>query len=92
MCFGGSSAAPMAPLPPPPPAPPPPSQPQKVEPTAPSTPTPAPEAAKQEKPVLKKAETGAVKRERLRTGTSTLQVAPSTGLNISASVSPQQRQ
>lgn len=85
MCFGGSSAAPMAPLPPPPPPPPTPAQPQKVEPTAPPTPTPAPETTDMgKKPTLRSPVTTAKKRERIRTGTASLQTAPGQGLNISS--------
>lgn len=92
MCFGGSSAPPVAPLPPPPPAPPPPAPPQTVEPTKPPAATPAPEATDVgKKATLKQRETGTAKRERLRTGTTSLQTAPGTGLNISANVSPQQQ-
>jgi len=90
MCFGGARQAPVAPLPPPPPAPPPPAAPQKVEPTKPEAPTPAPEqTGMDKKPTLKKRETGTAKRERMRTGTASLQTAPGTGLNISANVQRQ---
>ena len=90
MCFGGGrQAAPAMPVIKPPAPPPAPAPPQKVEPAPTPAPTPAPEATKEEKPVLKKAETGTKKRERLRTGTSSLQTAPGTGLNISASVQQQ---
>jgi hypothetical protein len=78
MCFGGSRpSAPPPPTPPPPPAPV-----QKLEPTKPPAPTPAPETTPTEKPTLKKKETGARKRERMRTGTASLQTAPGQGLNI----------
>ena len=82
MCFGGSprggsSATPAMPTPPPPPTPV-----QKLEPTKPPTPTPAPEQAPEEKATLKKKDTGKKKRERMRTGTASLQTAPGQGLNI----------
>ena len=71
------------------PPPPPPAPPQKVEPAKPEAPTPAPEATKEEKPTLKPRETTTKKRERMRTGTASLQTAPGTGLNISANVQRQ---
>jgi len=79
MCFGGSSrpSAPTPPTPAPPPAPV-----QKLEPTKPPAPTPAPKQIEQEKPILKKRETGSKKRQRMRTGTASLQTAPGQGLNI----------
>ena len=55
---------------------------QKLEPTKPPTATPAPEQATQEKATLKKKDTGAKKRERMKTGTASLQTAPGQGLNI----------
>ena len=80
MCFGGSQRrAPTITPPAPPPAP---APVQKLEPTKPPTPTPAPEQSTQEKPTLKKKEPGAKKRERMRTGTASLQTAPGQGLNI----------
>ena len=78
MCFGGNKAPKVTP-PTPPPAP---APVQKVEPTKPPAPTPAPEQAPQEKAALKKPETGKKKRERMRTGTASLQTAPGQGLNI----------
>ena len=81
MCFGGQSTPkPEIPAPPPPPAPV-----QKVEPTKPPAPTPPPETAQVEKPVLKKPKTGKKQRERMRTGTASLQTAPGQGLNIGGS-------
>ena len=77
MCFGGSPRTPSAPTPPPPPAPV-----QKLEPTKPPAPTPPPETASTEKPILKKKNVGSKKRERIRTGTASLQTAPGQGLNI----------
>lgn len=78
MCIGGSRpSAPPPPTPPPPPAPI-----QKLDPAKPPAPTPPPEQATTEKPTLKKKETGAKKRERMRTGTASLQTAPGQGLNI----------
>lgn len=80
MCFGGSPRVPDVKPPTPPPAP---APVQKVEPTKPPAPTPAPEQATQEKATLKKPDTGKKKRERMRTGTATLQTtAPGQGLNI----------
>ena len=81
MCFGGPSrsAATKAVPPTPPPAP---APVQKLEPTKPPAATPAPEQAKEEKATLKKPETGKKKRERMRTGTASLQTAPGQGLNI----------
>ena len=55
---------------------------QKLEPTKPPTATPAPEQATQEKATLKKKDTGKKKRERMKTGTASLQTAPGQGLNI----------
>ena len=81
MCIGGTMrsavAKAMPPTPPPAPAPV-----QKLEPTKPPSPTPAPEQTTEEKPALKKKDTGKKKRERLRTGTASLQTAPGQGLNI----------
>lgn len=80
MCFGGSSGKVQTPPPPtPPPAP---APVQKLEPTKPPAATPAPEQATEEKATLKKKDTGKKKRERLRTGTASLQTAPGQGLNI----------
>lgn len=81
MCFGGGSTPSVPEVPPPTPAPPP-APVQKVAPEKPPTPTPAPEAPKDEKPVLKKRDTSSKKKERLRTGTGSLQTAPGQGLNI----------
>ena len=78
MCFGGNKAPKVTP-PTPPPAP---APVQKVEPTKPPAATPAPEQAVQEKATLKKKDTGAKKKERMRTGTASLQTAPGQGLNI----------
>ena len=78
MCFGGSRTPNVTP-PTPPPAP---APVQKVEPTKPPAATPAPEQATQEKATLKKKDTGAKKRERMKTGTASLQTAPGQGLNI----------
>ena len=78
MCFGGQRAPKVDP-PTPPPAP---APVQKLEPTKPPAPTPAPEQPKEEKATLKKKDTGSKKRERLRTGTASLQTAPGQGLNI----------
>ena len=84
MCFGGgqqgSQSTPPLPTPPPPPAPV-----QKVDPTKPATATPAPELTADEKATLKKKDTSSKKRERLRTGTASLQTAPGQGLNIGGS-------
>ena len=81
MCIG--QPAPKDPPKMPPPTPPPvPAPVQKLEPTKPPTATPTPEQPKEEKPVLKKKETGSKKRERMRTGTASLQTAPGQGLNI----------
>ena len=80
MCFGGSK--PKVQAPPPPTPPPAPAPVQKLEPTKPPAPTPAPEQATEEKATLKKKETGAKKKERMRTGTASLQTAPGQGLNI----------
>ena len=66
-------------MPTPPPAP---APIQKVEPTKPPAATPAPEQATQEKPALKKKDTGAKKKQRMKTGTASLQTAPGQGLNI----------
>ena len=66
-------------MPTPPPAP---APVQKVEPTKPPAATPAPEQATQEKAALKKKDTGAKKKQRMRTGTATLQTSPGQGLNI----------
>lgn len=79
MCFGGSQKAPKVTPPTPPPAP---APVQKMEPTKPPAPTPAPEQATEEKATLKKKDTGAKKKERMRTGTASLQTAPGQGLNI----------
>ena len=79
MCFGGSQRVPDVKPPTPPPAP---APVQKMEPTKPPAPTPAPEQATQEKATLKKKDTGAKKKERMRTGTASLQTAPGQGLNI----------
>lgn len=80
MCFGGQQKIPTPP--PPPQAPPPPAPVQKVEPTKPATATPAPKQAREESPILKKKGVSTKKRERLRTGTATLQTSPGQGLNI----------
>ena len=80
MCFGGGSQS--VPDVPTPTAPPPPAPVQKVEPVKPPTPTPAPEAPKAEKATLKKRNTSSRKKERLATGTASLQTAPGQGLNI----------
>lgn len=66
-------------MPTPPPAP---APIQKVEPTKPPSATPAPEMTTQEKAALKKKDTGKKKRQRMRTGTASLQTAPGQGLNI----------
>ena len=66
-------------MPTPPPAP---APVQKLEPTKPPAATPAPEQATEEKATLKKKDTGAKKKERMRTGTASLQTAPGQGLNI----------
>ena len=79
MCFGGSQRTPTVTPPTPPPAP---APVQKLEPTKPPAPTPAPEQATQEKATLKKKDTGSKKKERMRTGTASLQTAPGQGLNI----------
>ena len=79
MCFGGSQRTPTVTPPTPPPAP---APVQKLEPTKPPAATPAPEQATQEKATLKKPDTGKKKRERMRTGTASLQTAPGQGLNI----------
>jgi len=79
MCFGGSQRTPTVAPPTPPPAP---APVQKLEPTKPPAPTPAPEQATEEKATLKKKDTGAKKRERMKTGTASLQTAPGQGLNI----------
>jgi hypothetical protein len=79
MCFGGRQKTPNVAPPTPPPAP---APVQKLEPTKPPTATPAPEQPKEEKATLKKKDTGSKKRERLRTGTASLQTAPGQGLNI----------
>ena len=79
MCFGGSQRVPDVKPPTPPPAP---APVQKLEPTKPPAPSPAPEQATQEKATLKKKDTGAKKKERMRTGTASLQTAPGQGLNI----------
>jgi len=79
MCFGGSQRTPTVTPPTPPPAP---APVQKLEPTKPPAPTPAPEQATEEKATLKKPDTGKKKRERMRTGTASLQTAPGQGLNI----------
>lgn len=79
MCFGGSQRTPTVTPPTPPPAP---APVQKLEPTKPPAPTPAPEQATEEKATLKKKDTGKKKRERMRTGTASLQTAPGQGLNI----------
>lgn len=90
MCFGGSSSAPTpVQTPPPPQAPPPPAPVQKVEAPLPPSPTPAPETTQPEKATLRKAETGVKKRERMKTGTASLQTAPGTGLNIGGATSPE---
>mgnify|MGYP003110322013 CR=1 FL=1 len=81
MCVGPfkPSKTPDVATPTPPPAP---APVQKVEPTKPPTATPAPEATTQEKPALKKKDTGAKKKQRMKTGTASLQTAPGQGLNI----------
>ena len=79
MCFGGSQKTPKVEPPTPPPAP---APVQKMEPTKPPSPTPAPEQVTEEKATLKKKDTGKKKRERMRTGTASLQTAPGQGLNI----------
>jgi|TARA_R100000084_G_scaffold99705_1_gene54201 hypothetical protein len=79
MCFGGRQKMPDVAPPTPPPAP---APVQKLEPTKPPAATPAPEQATQEKATLKKKDTGAKKKERMRTGTASLQTAPGQGLNI----------
>lgn len=79
MCFGGSQRTPTVTPPTPPPAP---APVQKLEPTKPPAATPAPEQATEEKATLKKKDTGAKKKERMRTGTASLQTAPGQGLNI----------
>lgn len=81
MCVGPfkSSKPPEPTMPTPPPAP---APVQKVEPTKPPAATPAPEMTTQEKPALKKKDTGAKKKQRMRTGTATLQTSPGQGLNI----------
>jgi hypothetical protein len=79
MCFGGSQRVPDVKPPTPPPAP---APVQKLEPTKPPAATPAPEQVTEEKATLKKKDTGAKKKERLRTGTASLQTAPGQGLNI----------
>ena len=79
MCFGGSQRTSTVTPPTPPPA----TAPvQKLEPTKPPAATPAPEQATEEKATLKKKDTGAKKKERMRTGTASLQTAPGQGLNI----------
>ena len=78
MCFGGQRTPKVDP-PTPPPAP---APVQKLEPTKPPTATPAPEQATEEKATLKKPDTGKKKRQRMRTGTASLQTAPGQGLNI----------
>ena len=80
MCFGGSR--PKVQAPPPPTPPPAPAPVQKLEPTKPPAATPAPEQAAKEKSTLKKKDTGSKKRERMKTGTASLQTAPGQGLNI----------
>ena len=82
MCFGGKKVADKQVMPPPPTPAPPPAPVQKLEPTKPPAATPIPEQTKEEKPVLKKKDTGAKKKERLKTGTASLQTAPGQGLNI----------
>ena len=82
MCVGpfkpsGSSQEIQNPTPPPAPAPV-----QKLEPTKAPTATPAPELTAKEKATLKKKDTGSKKRERMKTGTASLQTAPGQGLNI----------
>ena len=79
MCFGGSQRTPTVTPPTPPPAP---APVQKLEPTKPPAPTPAPEQATQEKATLKKPDTGKKRRDRMKTGTASLQTAPGQGLNI----------
>ena len=81
MCFGGSKTPKVTP-PTPPPAP---APVQKMEPTKPPAPTPAPEQTTEEKATLKKKDTGSKKKERMRTGTASLQTAPGQGLNIGGS-------
>lgn len=68
------------PTPPPPPAPV-----QKVDPVKPPSATPAPELTADQKATLKKKDTSSKKRERMRTGTASLQTAPGQGLNIGGS-------
>lgn len=81
MCVGPFKPAktpdPVMPTPPPAPAPV-----QKLEPTKPPTATPVPEQTTQEKPALKKKDTGRKKKQRMREGTASLQTAPGQGLNI----------
>lgn len=81
MCVGPfrQSKPPEPNIPTPPPAP---APVQKVEPTKPPAATPAPELTTQEKAALKKKDTGKKKRQRMRTGTASLQTAPGQGLNI----------
>jgi len=79
MCFGGSRPTPKIEPPTPPPAP---APVQKLDPVKPPAQTPAPKLTPQEKAVLKKKTTGAKKKERMRTGTASLQTAPGQGLNI----------
>jgi len=81
MCVGpfASKKTPDVAPPTPPPAP---APVQKLEPTKPPTATPTPEQATQEKAALKKKDTGKKKRERMKTGTASLQTAPGQGLNI----------
>jgi len=84
MCIGvsGQAAQSKMPLPTPPPAP---APVQKVDPNKPAAATPAPELTADEKATLKKKDTSSKKRERLRTGTASLQTAPGQGLNIGGS-------
>ena len=81
MCVGPFKPAKTPDVAPPTPAPAP-APVQKVEPTKPVTATPAPEQATQEKPALKKKDTGKKKKQRMREGTASLQTAPGQGLNI----------
>ena len=82
MCVGPFAPKSKTPDVTPPTPPPAPAPVQKVQPTKPPSATPAPEQATQEKAALKKKDTGKKKRQRMRTGTASLQTAPGQGLNI----------
>ena len=82
MCVGPFASKPKTPDVAPPTPPPATAPVQKLEPTKPPAATPAPELTTQEKATLKKKDTGAKKKQRMKTGTASLQTAPGQGLNI----------